>query len=154
VRVIPERVVATPPAGDLEQCPPALDIVACTYYHVNMQQALSGPVLDLIAGRLKVLADPTRLRILDALRAGERSVLELARAAGTGQPNASRHLALLLKAGLVANRQDGRQVFYRVVDPFIEPICDAICGSLRAHFEVQQHLAETMPRPRTRRRAS
>ena len=121
---------------------------------MDMSTSLEGPVIELVAQRLKVLADATRLRLLNELRRGERSVLDLAEAAGTGQPNASRHLALLHRAGLVASRQQGRQVFYRVVDPFIEPICDAICGSLRNHIEQQQRLAASMPRTRTGRKAS
>jgi DNA-binding transcriptional ArsR family regulator len=90
-----------------------------------------------VAERLRVLADATRLRILDMLRRGEASVLEIAAQVGTSQPNVSRHLALLLRAGIVGRRQEGRHVHYRVLDPFVDRICDAICGSLHAHVERQ-----------------
>jgi DNA-binding transcriptional ArsR family regulator len=90
-----------------------------------------------VAERLRLLADATRLRILDVLRDGERGVVEIVGAVGASQPNVSRHLALLLRAGIVARRPDGRQVYYRIVDPFVDQICEAICGSLRAHVDRQ-----------------
>lgn len=90
-----------------------------------------------VAERLRLLADATRLRILNALREGESSVDQVVRAVGASQPNVSRHLALLLRAGIVARRPDGRQVRYRIVDPFIDEICEAICGSLQAHVARQ-----------------
>lgn len=95
-----------------------------------------------VAERLRLLADATRLRILNALREGERSVVEIVRAVGASQPNVSRHLALLLRAGIVTRRPHGRQVRYRIVDPFVDQICEAICGSLRAHVDRQ---AERLP---------
>jgi DNA-binding transcriptional ArsR family regulator len=100
---------------------------------MNMADEMFEPVAE----RLRVLADATRLRILDVLRRGEASVLGIAAQVGASQPNVSRHLALLLRAGIVARRQEGRHVHYRVLDPFVDRICDAICGSLHAHVERQ-----------------
>jgi DNA-binding transcriptional ArsR family regulator len=90
-----------------------------------------------VAERLRLLADATRLRILNVLREGESSVVQIVEKVGASQPNVSRHLALLLRAGIVTRRPQGREVHYRVVDPFIDQICDAICGSLRAHVDRQ-----------------
>jgi DNA-binding transcriptional ArsR family regulator len=90
-----------------------------------------------VADRLRILADATRLRILDALRGGELSVLGIVGKVGASQPNVSRHLALLLRAGIVTRRPQGRNVHYRLVDPFVDQICEAICGSLRAHVDRQ-----------------
>lgn len=98
---------------------------------------LAHEMFEPVAERLRVLADATRLRILDVLRRGEATVLEIAALVGTSQPNVSRHLALLLRAGLVGRRQAGRHVHYRLLDPFVDRICDAICGSLQAHVERQ-----------------
>jgi len=90
-----------------------------------------------VAERLRILADPTRLRILNLLRARESSVLEIAAKVGASQPNVSRHLALLLRAGMVTKRPEGRHVHYRVLDSFVDRICEAICGSLHAHVDRQ-----------------
>ena len=95
-----------------------------------------------VAERLRLLADATRLRILNMLREGESSVDQIVAKVGASQPNVSRHLALLLRAGIVTRRQEGRHVHYRVVDPFVDEICEAICGSLRAHVDRQ---AERLP---------
>lgn len=61
----------------------------------------------------KALSSPTRLEILDVLSQAERSVEDLARAARTGVANASGHLQILRRAGLVHARKQGTKVFYR-----------------------------------------
>jgi ArsR family transcriptional regulator len=60
------------------------------------------------------LADPTRLHILDLLRGGERCVCELQEALGTSQSLLSFHLKTLKDAGLLADRRQGRWVYYRL----------------------------------------
>lgn len=74
----------------------------------------------------KVLTDPKRLMLLDALRDGERSVGELAVAIGVTLPNASQHLAVLRGAGLVEGRRSGTTVTYRLAEPAIVEACDII----------------------------
>lgn len=63
------------------------------------------------------LSDPSRLAILEALRAGPRSVGEVVAATGLTQPNVSNHLACLLGCGLVAREPRGRHAFYALSDP-------------------------------------
>jgi ArsR family transcriptional regulator len=60
------------------------------------------------------LSDPTRLRLVDLLRSGERCVCELTEAVGGGQSRLSFHLKVLKDAGLVLDRKDGRWVYYRL----------------------------------------
>jgi DNA-binding transcriptional ArsR family regulator len=85
-----------------------------------------------VAARFKALADEGRLSLLSALQRGEKSVGDLAEATGRSQPNVSQHLASLTHAGLVEARRDGTRVFYRIADPTVLRICDAVCGSLAA----------------------
>lgn len=61
-------------------------------------------------------SDPSRLAIIEGLRAGERRATDLAREAGLSQPNASAHLACLRGCGLVTWERRGREVYYRLVD--------------------------------------
>lgn len=61
-----------------------------------------------------VLADPTRRRILDALRAGENSVGDLVQALEVSQPTVSKHLKVLREAGVVRMRADGQRRIYAV----------------------------------------
>ena len=87
----------------------------------------------------KVLTDPKRLMLLDALRGGERSVGELALAIGVALPNASQHLAILRGAGLVEGRRSGTTVTYRLAEPTIADACDII------HAIVARRLAPALP---------
>jgi DNA-binding transcriptional ArsR family regulator len=69
----------------------------------------------------QILADPTRRRIVDALRAGERSVGELVEMVDIGQPGVSRQLAILEDAEFVVVRPEGRRRLYSLrPDPFRE----------------------------------
>ncbi len=70
---------------------------------------------------LAALADPTRRRMIEALRAGERSAGDVERALGIPQPAASKHLKSLRRAGLVAMRKDAQRRLYRL-DP--SPLAD------------------------------
>src|SRR5215831_4054896 len=67
-----------------------------------------------LARFFRVLGDPTRLRLILALEAGERSVGELVIELGQRQPRVSAHLACLRHCGLVEHRRQGREVLYRL----------------------------------------
>lgn len=74
----------------------------------------------------KVLTDPKRLHLIDALRYEERSVGDLAEELGMSLPNTSQHLALLRRAGLVATRRESTTVFYKLTEPRIAQACDLV----------------------------
>lgn len=79
----------------------------------------------------KVLAHPKRLRIIYALRRGERSVGELAKELQLSYANLSRHLHILLEIGLVEARHYGRYSYYRLSTPQIAEACDLVRRVLR-----------------------
>src|SRR6266508_3713505 len=72
--------------------------------------------IELQAKLFRGFADPSRLSILEALRAGERTVNELVQATGLTQPNVSNHLSCLRDCGLVTLRQQGRFAYYSLSD--------------------------------------
>ena len=74
----------------------------------------------------KVLTDPKRLMLIDALRPGERSVGELADIVGLNLANASQHLAVLRHAGLVDTRRAGTSIHYRLSESDLVDACDII----------------------------
>jgi len=74
----------------------------------------------------KVLTDPKRLMLIDAMRPGERSVGELAGAVGLSLANVSQHLAVLRHAGLVDTRRAGTSIHYRLSEPELVAACDII----------------------------
>jgi DNA-binding transcriptional ArsR family regulator len=79
---------------------------------------------EVAAGVLKLLADPTRLRIVWALLHGEHSVNELADHVGARSPAVSQHLAKLRAAGLVRARRDGTRIFYAARNEHIEHLAE------------------------------
>jgi DNA-binding transcriptional ArsR family regulator len=96
---------------------------------------------------LEVIAEPTRRRILDAVRDGERSVTELVAQVGMHQPGVSRHLKVLRDAGLVEVRRDAQRRLYRLrpeplreLDAWLEPYRAEWAGRLDA---LERHLART-----------
>ena len=73
----------------------------------------------------KALNHPVRLEILDILRDGEQCVCHLESFLGHRQSYISQHLAVLRSAGIVQDRRDGWNIFYRVVMPQIYDVIDA-----------------------------
>ena len=92
---------------------------------------------DLIAARFKVLSDPSRLRLLAQLEAGEKNVTELIELTGITQANVSRHLQVLTDSGLVTRRKTGVKVYYTIADRVIFELCEHVCGSLQKRFAQQ-----------------
>ncbi len=74
-----------------------------------------------VVGMLRTLSDPTRLRLLSVLQHGELSVTALCDQLNLAQPTVSHHLGRLRSARLVANRRDGKKVFYSLNDALVSP---------------------------------
>lgn len=94
----------------------------------------------------KALADTTRLRILGLLLTGEVCVCDIHESLKIPQPKASRHLAYLRRAGLVATRRDGLWIHYRLgtlPDPVLGAIVDAVRHAL-AHTDTVRRDAERL----------
>jgi DNA-binding transcriptional ArsR family regulator len=97
-------------------------------------------VLTLKAEILKALAQPTRLKILEFLRHGERCICEIIPAVNGEQSNVSRHISLMQKSRLVTTRKDGVKVMVKVTDPEIFNILDRVSRMLREQFREQEKL--------------
>jgi DNA-binding transcriptional ArsR family regulator len=76
----------------------------------------------------RVLGHETRLRLLQLLATGERTVGALDAASGVGQPGLSQQLAILRKAGLVSTRRVAKQVYYRVEPSVVEASAALLAG--------------------------
>jgi DNA-binding transcriptional ArsR family regulator len=94
------------------------------------KKPLSPPAVEMIAARFKLLGEPIRIQILQALHDGPLSVTDITRAVGSTQPNVSKHLKMLQDAGVVARRPEGNSVFYSIADPDVIALCDAVCDSV------------------------
>ena len=106
-------------------------------------------VLDRMAGKFRMLSDPTRLAILRAILPGERCVGRVVEETGLSQANVSKHLKMLAGSGMVSRRKDGLQVFYAVSDPLVETLCEMVCGTIlqetRTQVEESCRLLESWP---------
>jgi len=93
--------------------------------------------LESVSRLFKVLAEPTRLDLLQHLKASPLTVTELIDATGQKQANVSKQLGVLFTAGLVSRERDGNLVRYAIADPVVFDLCELVCGKLRADAERQ-----------------
>jgi DNA-binding transcriptional ArsR family regulator len=100
--------------------------------------------LELKAEVLKALAQPTRLKILECLRGGERCICEIIPAVGGEQSNISRHISLMQKSRLVTTRKEGVKVMVKVTDPRIFAILDQVGVILKNQMIVQTRLMRSL----------
>lgn len=104
---------------------------------------LTAAGIERVARRFAVLAEPMRLRLLQALFTGEKSVGLLVEETGGTQTNVSRHLQTLLHEQVISRRKEGLQVFYAIADPSIRGLCEQVCGTLKRQIA---HQAEALTR--------
>lgn len=106
--------------------------------------ALPGGALELVARRFAVLAEPMRLRLIQALSDGEKNVSALVRETGGTQANISRHLQTLTQEHVLSRRKAGLQVYYAIADRGVLRLCEQVCGRLE-HETARQATALLRP---------
>ena len=101
---------------------------------------MKNPDYKQIANRIKLLAHPERLRILDVLRREAECVCHLEALLGKPQPYVSQQLGLLRNAGIIEDEKDGLNVYYRLVDIEIVAWLDQVLGKVEGeHPEIARH---------------
>ena len=88
--------------------------------------ALKPAELERIAARFKVLGEPMRLKILQAVCKSPRTVTDIVAATGATQANVSKHLALLAAAGILQREKDGQCVYYGIKDRLAVKMCELV----------------------------
>jgi DNA-binding transcriptional ArsR family regulator len=101
---------------------------------VMADHELPDRLIELIARRFRVLGDPTRIRLLGLLCDESLSVQELAWRLGATQQNVSKHLGVLLQAGIVERRKLGNHAYYSVADEDVFGLCELVCAGLSRHL--------------------
>jgi ArsR family transcriptional regulator len=99
-------------------------------------------VLELVA-IARALADPTRVRIVAALRNGELCVCELVDALGISQSSLSSHLQICRQAGVVTTRKESRWIYYSLSTRYA-PLIEAIFSGLQTVGRDEQLRTDTM----------
>lgn len=95
----------------------------------------------------RVLGHPARVRILELLRDGERSVGTLQAELGLDSGGTSQHLAALRRIGLVESRREGTSVFYRVDDPRVFELLEAGRAIISRQLSRQQSILHELETP-------
>ena len=98
---------------------------------MDVPHPLPDPLTELIAQRFRVLGEPMRIKLLDALRDGDATVGELVDRLGASQQNVSKHLGVLHQAGIVSRAKQGTFVRYSIADSGVFDLCEQVCGGLR-----------------------
>ena len=88
---------------------------------------LSEKQIDLLAQRFRILAQESRLKIINALFSGEKNVTEIIEATGLLQSNVSKQLKTLTKEGIIEGHKSGTNKYYRIIDETVRTICAMTC---------------------------
>lgn len=102
---------------------------------------LDDQAIEHVAQYFQVLAEPTRLKALNALREREYNVGELAELLGCTTANVSKHLSLLASHGFVEKEVRGNASVYRIANPAIFELCELVCGQVGQRLSAQAALA-------------
>lgn len=107
------------------------------------------PVYQAKAEFFRILGHPVRVRALELLRNGERTVGDLQKALGLDSGGTSQHLGVLRKHGVLEGRRDGTSVYYRIKDPrtfqLLEVARQILTSNLAESQELLVQLADSVP---------
>jgi len=102
------------------------------------------PINEIKADLFRALAHPARIRALEVLAEGERSVGELQPHVGLEASHLSQQLGVLRRAGLVTNRREGQSVIYAIRDPQLVELLSVAKDLLIASLSESQELLEEL----------
>lgn len=92
----------------------------------KQERLLTDGELAGVARHFKLLGEPMRLKILQAVCRAPRTVTDIVAATGATQANVSKHLALLAAAGILTRKKDGQCVYYGMKDPLTLKLCELV----------------------------
>lgn len=107
----------------------------------NTIPSINADKFDLIASQFRVLGEPVRLKLLNTLQGGERTVNELAALARTTQANASRLLRVLTESGFVERQRRSSFVYYSLADESVVALCNILKVKLQEDFKNKSQAA-------------
>ena len=103
-------------------------------------------LFEVVSGYFGLLAEPTRLKILNAVCDGERSVSDIVERVGSTQTNVSRHLNLMYSKGVLKRRREGAMSFYSISDPNVVAFCRTACNYMASQIDEQSVSNRTLKR--------
>jgi DNA-binding transcriptional ArsR family regulator len=110
----------------------------------NSDKVVHQKILDMQCEICKSLGHPLRLQIVDRLAKGESSASDLIAALEIPKASLSKHMALLLRGGIVESKREGRQIFYHLTDPEIHEACAIMLSILYRRLKQEGKLASAI----------
>lgn len=114
------------------------------------QETLVEPELEQlferVSGYFSLLSEPTRLKILNTLCDGERSVGDIVERTGASQTNVSRNLNLMYGRGVLRRRREGAMTFYAIADETVVHLCRTVCVQVASQADDHTVNARTLRR--------
>lgn len=107
-------------------------------------KALQQKIFQMQCDICKALANPLRMAIVDSLDNREMAAADLIAELGISKVNLSKHMALLIHGGIVESRRNGRQIFYRLIDPEIRKACAIMSSVLYRRLKRGERLASAI----------
>lgn len=104
---------------------------------MTVVQSVPPEILEQVAEYFNILSNPMRLQILNLLGDGEKCVQELVENTKTSQANVSKHLKIMLQAGIINRRAEGTSAYYYVEDSLIFELSHLVCNRLADKIEKQ-----------------
>jgi DNA-binding transcriptional ArsR family regulator len=99
----------------------------------NKSYSMTSGQIEAASQFFAALAEPARLRLVQSLMESDLTVSEIIEVTGFKQANASKHLGILLRVGLVKKSKEGTFSRYALADPFVHDLCFLVCNSLEQH---------------------
>lgn len=105
-----------------------------------LRREQSEELFEEVANYFSLLCEPTRLKILNSVCKGEKSVGEIVTAVDSTQANISRQINLLYRGKILARRKEGTQVFYRIEDQKTLAMCQSVCSEIAGRLGIEGDL--------------
>jgi ArsR family transcriptional regulator len=106
------------------------------------QKGIDDTVFESVAELFSLLSTPIRLKIINAVRDGEKNVSELLAGIDTTQPNMSQHLSTLYRTGILGRRREGTQVYYKLQSDRVATLCNAVCAQVALELDGTNEVAD------------
>src|SRR4029453_3942319 len=103
-------------------------------------------LFEVVSGYFGLLAEPTRLKILNAICDDELSVTEIVERVESTQTNVSRHLNLMYGKGVLKRGGEGASTFYSIADPNVVTLCRTACVQMASQFDERSVSNRTLKR--------
>jgi ArsR family transcriptional regulator len=92
----------------------------------------------------KAISHPVRVAVLEFVKDGEQCVCDIAEAVGSERSNLSKHLSVMVNAGVLVSRKDGLKVMYRIKTPCVLKFLGCIKECIKEQAAEQQQLLESL----------